>query len=109
MNNITLLEHTQQLLADPLLNGESVDEKIRYLLKEEYLRRLAQYRRAIFLLEQKYGLSFDEFVSRRIVQQENFSWQAEKDAMDWETAFSGIRTMERKLEILGNVKNVQDE
>ena len=81
MNNITLLEHTQQLLADPLLNGESVDEKIRYLLKEEYLRRLAQYRRAIFLLEQKYGLSFDEFVSRRIVQQENFSWQAEKDAM----------------------------
>ena len=109
MNDTSLLEHTQRLLADPLLNGESVDEKICYLLKEEYLRRLAQYRRAIFLLGQKYGMSFDEFVSRRIVQQENFSWHVETDAMDWETAVSGIKTMERKLKALGNVKDAQDK
>ncbi len=109
MNNTEILEHTQQLLADSLLNGESVDEKIRYLLKEEYLRRLAQYRRVVFLLGQKYGVSFDEFVSQRVVQQENFSWHVETDAMDWETAVSGIKTMERKLMALGNVNHAQDK
>lgn len=108
MNNTALLDHTQQLLADPLLAGESVDEKILYLLKEEYLRRLAQYRRTDFLLGQKYGMSFDEFVSRRIVEQENFNWHVETDAMDWETAVSGIKTMEKKLKALGNVTDAKD-
>ncbi|MEA3349598.1 MAG: hypothetical protein U9Q82_03145 [Chloroflexota bacterium] len=109
MNNTALLEHTQQLLADPLLTGESIDEKIRNLLKEEYLRRLAQYRRVVVLLVQKYGMSFDEFVSQRVVQRENFSWHVETDAMDWETAVSGIITMERKLKAMSNVNNAQNK
>lgn len=109
MKNATLLKHTQQLLADPLLTGQSLDEKIRYLLKEEYTRRLAQYRRVVYLLEQKYGIRFENFVSQRVVQRENFSWHVESDAVDWETAVSGIKTMERKLKALGNLKDAQNK
>lgn len=94
------MEHTQRLLDDPLLAGVSVDEKVRYLLQEKYLRRMAQYRRAASRLAKKYELSFEEFVTRRIVQREDFSWHVESDAIDWETAISGIRTMERKLKEL---------
>jgi len=109
MNNAILLEHTQQLLDDPSLVGQNVDEKIRYLLKEEYLRRLAQYRRTISLLGQKYGMNFEGFVSQRIIQSENFSWQVETDAMDWETAVSGIKTIERKLKDLSERVDEQDK
>jgi hypothetical protein len=109
MSNATLLEQTQQLLDDPLLVGKNADEKIRYLLKEEYLRRLAQYRRTVFLLGQKYGISFDEFVTQRIVQRENFAWHVETDAMEWETAVSGIKTIERKLKVLDEGVDEQDK
>lgn len=109
MNTPPLLAHTQQLLDDPFLVGQSADEKIRYLLKEAYLRRLAQYRRTVSLLGQKYGISFDDFVSQRIVQNENFAWHVETDAMDWETAVSGIKTIERKLKVLDQGLDEQDK
>lgn len=100
MSDTILMEHTQRLLDDPLLDGESVDEKVRYLLQEKYLRRMAQYRRTASWLAKKYELNFEEFVTRRVVRSEEFSWQVETDAIDWETAISGIRTMGRKLKEL---------
>ena len=51
-------------------------------------------------MEQKYGVSFDGFVSRRIVRENEYSWDVESDAMEWETAIGGMKTMERKLEEL---------
>ena len=51
-------------------------------------------------MQQKYGVSFDEFISRGIVQENEYSWNVESDAMEWETAISGIKTIERKLEAL---------
>lgn len=100
MNGYTLQEHTQTLLRDPLLVGNSLDEKIQHLLREEYLRRLIQYRRMVSLLAQKYGMSFENFINEKIIERDNFSWHVETDAMDWEMAVSGIKTMERKLAFL---------
>ena len=77
-----------------------MDSKVRHLLRAEYLRRLSQYRRVDFLLTQKYGMSFDEFISRRIVRERGYAWDVESDAMEWETAISGIKTMRRNIEEL---------
>jgi len=63
----------------------------------EYLRRLRQYRRVDQLLTRKYGLTFDEFIARRLVQQAGYTWDVEKDAMDWETSVDGIKTIEKLL------------
>jgi len=38
----------------------------------------------------KYGMSFDEFVSRKVVRQKEYTWDVESDAMEWETAISGM-------------------
>lgn len=103
MSEIILRESTQQFLQDPLFGGESADAIIRHLLKAEYLRNLNQYRRVDRNLSQKYGVSFNEFVSSRMVQQKGYSWEAESDAMDWETAISGIKTVQRKLSELQDV------
>ena len=97
MTSTELLESTRQLLEEPLLGEHDLDVKVRLLLKAEYLRRLGRYRRLDQMMIQKYGVTFEEFTARRIVQQKGYSWEAESDAMDWETAIAGIKTMERKL------------
>jgi hypothetical protein len=98
MAEVVLKEQTQQWLADPILGQDDIDAKVRRLLEAEYLRNLAQYERAIGLLEQKYGLAFDEFVAQDIVVQRGFTSEVEQDAMQWETAASGIATVRRRLQ-----------
>ena len=100
MENIAILKRTQELLEGASLGGQDVDSKVMHLLKAEYLRRLSRYRRVDLLLTQKYGMSFDEFVSRRVVREREYSWDVESDAMEWETAVSGIKTMRRNIEEL---------
>ena len=100
MSEARLRESTKQLLEEPLLGEQDLDTKVRLLLEAEYLRRLGRYHHLDRTLTQRYGMSFDEFLKRRIVQQEGYTWDVEKDAMDWETAVDGMHTMERKLEEL---------
>jgi hypothetical protein len=54
----------------------------------------------------KYQMEFDAFVSRRVSQQKDFSWDVESDAMSWESAISGMKTMERKLRQLHEAGSV---
>jgi hypothetical protein len=100
MGNTAILKRTQELLEEAPLGGKDVDSKVRHLLRAEYLRRLSQYRRADVLLTQKYGMSFDKFISSRIVREKGYDWDVESDAMEWETAISGMKTMRRNIEEL---------
>lgn len=100
MGEVLLQERTRRFLEDPLLGEQDVDTKVRSLLEAEYLRRLRRYRRQDRLLAQKYGMTFEEFVKRRVVQQEGYTWEVEQDAMDWETAVGGMATMKRQLQEL---------
>ncbi|MBC8252509.1 MAG: hypothetical protein H8E35_00595 [Ardenticatenia bacterium] len=104
MSETMLLERTRQFLEEPLLGEQDVDTKVRFLLEAEYLRRLGRYRRVERTLTRKYGMTFEEFVARRVVQQKGYAWEVESDAMDWETAVGGMRTMERKLQELRESK-----
>jgi hypothetical protein len=100
MSEIALPKIARQLLEESILGEADLNAKIRLLLEGEYLRRLRHYRRVDHLLSQKYGMSFEEFMARQLVRQRGYTWEVEKDAMEWETAISGIQTMERKLEEL---------
>jgi hypothetical protein len=103
------MESTLRFLEEPLLGEQDLDTKIRSLLEAEYLRRLGRYRRLDHTLAQKYGMTFEEFLERRVVQQKGYTWDMEKDAMDWETAVDGMRTMERKLQELGQSYDAPDK
>jgi hypothetical protein len=107
MEEPTLLERTRRLLEEPLLGEQDLDTKVLLLLEAEYLRRLGRYRRLDRMLAEKYGMTFEEFTARRVVQEKGYTWDVEKDAMDWETAVSGMRTMERKLRELRQSGRVQ--
>ncbi len=96
------------LLDDPVLGDVSANDRLSHLLESEYLRRLARYQRTNRSLEQKYQLSFQEFISSDVLQQKGYSWEVEQDAMDWETAVGGITTMKRKLHDLHSLQNAKD-
>ena len=100
MSAIELSEQLVSLLKEPLFGQQDIESQIRLLLEAEYLRRLSRYRRVDHTLSLKYGMSFDEFVQRRVVRERGYSWEVESDAMDWETAVGGIITMEHKLRLL---------
>ena len=107
MSETRLLESTLQFLEEPLLGEEDLGTKVRLLLEAEYLRRLGRYRRLERTLTQKYEMTFEEFMDGRVVQQKGYTWDVEKDAMDWETAVDGMRTMQRKLQELRASERVQ--
>jgi hypothetical protein len=107
MSEAVLLERTRRFLEEPLLGDQDLDTKVCLLLEAEYLRRLRQYRRVDQFLTQKYSMTFEEFVARREVQRAGYTWDAEKDAMDWETSVDGMRTMQRKLQELRESTDVR--
>lgn len=107
MSDTELHDYTRQLLEDLLLCEQDLDTKVRALLEAEYLRRLRQYRRQDRSLAKKYDMTFDAFVERRVVQQEGYTWDVERDAMDWETAVGGIATLEHRLRELREAERVQ--
>ena len=100
MNSAVVWERTRQLLEEAPIQGSDVDAKVRQLLNAEYLRKINQYRRTDTTLSQKYGMTFEQFVARRVAREKQYSQEVETDAMAWETAISGIATMERKLDEL---------
>lgn len=100
---VQLQAETEVLLNDPVLGEADLDTKIRQLLEAEYLRRFARYKRANRTLMQKYAMDFDRFLAERIIEKQGYSWEVEKDAMDWENAVGGMLTMTRKLTELRNL------
>ena len=97
MSEMILSESTLALLQDPGLGTQDVHSKVRYLLETEYMRRLGRYHRANSLLSEKYGMTFEEFTAQRVVKQRGYTWEVEKDAMDWEVAIYGMETMRNRL------------
>lgn len=73
------------------------DDELQEMLRRDYLRRLIRYKKTDELLRQKYGMTYEEFVNRKVVAEQNFSWEVESDSQDWEMSLDGIRTMQRKL------------
>jgi len=54
-------------------------------------------------------MSFEEFERRHIVGEQGYTWEVESDAMEWDLAVSGIRTMRRKLMELQGEASDEDQ
>ncbi len=100
MHTVELQEETYQLLQEPFMGEQTFDTTVRMLLEAEYLRRLKRYHYLNQILREKYGMDFEEFHKQKVAQKQGYTWEVEKDAMDWETAIGHIQTLERKLKQL---------
>ena len=74
-----------------------MDSALKQLLENELIRRLNRYQFTDRTLSRKYGLSFSEFKSRRVVEKHGYSFEAESDFWDWEMAQDGMGTVEAML------------
>lgn len=100
MTTEVLLEQTEELLRNSVPKEQYLNGKIRRLVEAKCLRELSRYRRTDMGYKRKYGVIFDEFLKQRIVRKLDYTWEVEQDAMDWETAVSGMETAKRKLQEL---------
>ena len=82
--------------------GDKTEDKLAKLIEAEYRRRLANYSLTDRQLTQKYDMSFDQFERQQITLDKGFTWEVESDAIAWETAVDGIRTVQRQLSELLN-------
>ncbi|MCR4318831.1 MAG: hypothetical protein NUV74_00645 [Candidatus Brocadiaceae bacterium] len=63
----------------------------------EYERRLVLYKLTDERFKKKYEMNFTEFEKKNIVREKGFSWDVEKDAMEWEHVIEGIESFQEKI------------
>ncbi len=80
--------------------NEMTDSELKHLLKRDYLRRLTRYRMTDDYYRAKYGMDFDNFERANIVRAQNYSFEVESHAQEWELAIDGINTIKKKLKEL---------
>ncbi len=85
-----------------------IDTKLRLLLAAEYRRRLTHCSLTERQFTQKYKMGFEAFEHQQLTKQHGYTWEVESDAIDWETAVDGIRTMQRQLDALTRAGNHDD-
>jgi hypothetical protein len=90
----TVMQHLRDL---PFGEATTINDKLTLLLEAEYRRRLARYSLTDQQLAQKYQMSFEDFERQRIIEQHGYTWEVESDAMAWETAVDGLRTVQKQL------------
>ncbi|MFZ2634077.1 MAG: hypothetical protein WA081_14420 [Desulfosalsimonadaceae bacterium] len=87
---------TNEAMVEKIIRAVPIDE-IKDALLNEYRRRIIRYRLLNEMMKKKYGMTFEDFELKNIVKEQDFSWQVESDAMEWEHAIEGLRYASQKL------------
>ncbi|MCD6456848.1 MAG: hypothetical protein J7K81_08710 [Methanophagales archaeon] len=86
-----------------VISEENIERGMAKLLYNETRRKLIEYELLDKNLRKKYGMSFEEFQEKKMIEKLGYSWEVEKDYQNWEIARDGIETMEG---IIDKVRNI---
>jgi hypothetical protein len=81
-----------------LLSEENIEKGMAKLLYNETRRKLIEYELRDRNLTRKYGMSFEEFREKKMIEKLGYTWEVEKDYQNWEIARDGIETMEEMID-----------
>ena len=76
---------------------EMNEDELKYLFKRDYLRKLTRYRITDDFYRKKYNMDFESFEKANIVSKQEYSFEVESNAQEWELAIDGIKTVAKKL------------
>jgi len=79
---------------------DMTEDELKEVIRRDYLRRLTRYRLTYDFYKKKYGMDFESFQKANILERENYGFEVETDAQEWELAIDGIKTVEKKLKEL---------
>lgn len=82
------------------------EKELKEAVLSEYERRLVLYRLTDERFKKKYGMNLTEFEKKNLVKEKGFSWEVEKDAMEWEHAVEGIESLQEKI---NKIKKTDDK
>ncbi len=101
MTTVLLPKQTTQVLRD--LTGEVRPEAALLLvLRDAFAYHLEQLQQQLQTFEHKYGMSFEEYRQRweSIDQPDDYTWEAERDYLEWEALFTRKQRLEKSYSSL---------
>ncbi len=97
----TITEKTTKILGLLIPNG-NIDSKVRKIISEDLKRKLIEFQIIDHRFQKKYGMTLYEFEERNILKEKGFSFEAESDYHEWDSAIDAIKTLKAYLEDLVN-------
>ena len=86
-----------------VISEENIERGMAKLLYNETRRKLIEYELLDRNLTKKYGMSFEEFREKKMIEKLGYTWEVEKDYQNWEIARDGIETMEEMIDKVRNI------
>ncbi|MDI6736789.1 MAG: hypothetical protein QME42_11470 [bacterium] len=81
---------TRQAILKREINEMTEDEPWD-VFHRDYLRRFTRYQMTDDFYRKKYGMDFERFEEKNIVEKQGYTFEVESDAQEWELAIDGIR------------------
>jgi hypothetical protein len=85
-------------ITQKVISEENIEKGMAKLLYNETRRKLIEYELLDRNLTKKYGMSFDEFREKKMIEKLGYTWEVEKDYHNWEIARDGIEMMEELID-----------
>jgi hypothetical protein len=85
-------------ITQKVISEENIEKGMAKLLYNETRRKLIEYELLDRNLTKKYGMSFDEFREKKMIEKLGYTWEVEKDYQNWEIARGGIEMMEELID-----------
>lgn len=76
---------------------EMTEDELKEVLRRDFVRKLTGYRLTDDSYKKKYNMDFVSFQKANIVEKQNYTFEVESDAQEWELAIDGIETVKKKL------------
>jgi hypothetical protein len=73
------------------------EDELKEVIRRDFVRKLTGYRLTDDSYKKKYNMDFPSFQKANIVEKQNYSFEVESDAQEWELAIDGIETLTKKL------------
>jgi len=67
-------------------------------MADEIRRRMDRYELVDRHFRPKYGMNFEEFRDRRVIEKQGYSFEVESDYCDWEMAVTGLVALREQFE-----------
>ena len=76
---------------------EMTEDELKEVLRRDFVRKLTGYRITDDSYKKKYNMDFVSFQKANIVEKQDYTFEVESDAQEWELAIDGIETVKKKL------------
>ncbi len=76
---------------------EMTEDELKEVLRRDFVRKLTGYRMTDDFYKKKYNMDFASFQKANVVEKQDYTFEVESDAQEWELAIDGIETVKKKL------------